>query len=433
MMKKIILIALIYSTTAVLAHAGSEGETKTVTVKVSVLPSDVINIEAKHTELLVETWSKNEVEIEASIRFDGKMTNKMQTFLDEFEEKVNSKVSNADGQLKIDTDLNVPNKVQIGGDNVGINISYGGKELKVIYKIKAPENNDYLITNSYEEVRLSGNFDYLDFTQYSGELEADNIKSGKLNMKYGKATIGALGDAEMQIYEQKLAIDELGELDLNAKYSELEFGSVEKIDAVSYESDYEISSAGILNGNFKYGKIDISETIDEAELVFYEMDIEANEIGSLLMKNSKYSKFEFSKAGKLVFDQSYEDETDIGYLGSLSSPNSKYGNHSIDVLEGKFILNAYEDETKIDELGSDVSEITINGKYLENSIGIGNSEFIMLFNVKYGKAAYDESEINLKRYIKDGDQLEVEIHSKTMTSTPTRIAIKGYEVDVILD
>ena len=431
-MKKLILIALACSFSS-LGFASSEGETRTATIKTSVSASDQINIEAKYTELLVETWNKNEVEIEASIRFDGKMTSKMETFLDEFEQRVKDNITQGAGELKIDTDLDIPNRVQIGGKSIGINISYGGKELKIVYKIKAPGANKYTITNSYEDVRLVGDFDELDFTQYSGDLEAGNINEAKMNMKYGSASIRSLQKGEMEIYEQKLDITTLGTLDLNAKYSELDFDNVTGVDAVSYESDYEIGSIDSMEGNYKYGEINVSGTLGKGTFVFYEMKLEADEVGTLRSENSKYSKFEFEQAGTITFDQSYEDETSIGTLGSFKSKNSKYGNHYIGTLEDNIQLSAYEDEIEIEELGSNVSEISIDGKYIDSFIGIGNASFVLTTNIKYGKANYEESDVDVRRYIKENDQLEVEVHSKTRSDNPIRIDVKGYEVDVTLN
>lgn len=431
-MKKLILIALACSL-SILLHANSDGETRTATVKVEISASDVINIKAKNTELLVETWNKNEVEIEASIRFDGKMTSKMEDFLNEFEQRVKDNITSGAGELKIDTNLDEPNRVQIGSKHVGINISYGEKDLKIVYKIKAPGSNRYIVSNSYEDVRLVGTFDYMDFTQYSGELIAGTITTAKLNMKYGSATIQKLGDVEMEIYEQKLDIEEIGELELNAKYSDLELYLVNEIEAISYESDYEIGSISGFNGNFKYGKINITNKIDEATLTFYEMEMKAGDISTLRLENSKYSKFNFERAGSVTFEQSYEDETDIGTLGSFKSKNSKYGKHEIETLEGSLILNAYEDEVEIDRLGSDVSEIDIDGKYVDSSIGISNASFVLTTNLKYGKAEYDESAVDVRRYVKENDQLQVEVYSKTKSDNPIRISVKGYEVDVVLN
>ncbi len=433
-MKKLILITLIYSLAAIsVANEKKDGETRSAIVTVDISPSDKIIIEAKHTELTVETWDKDEVEIEANIRFDGKMTDRMQEFLDEFEANVKNNIRKSANELSIKTNLDLPNKVQIGSRNVGIIVSYGDNELKLSYKIKAPGSNRYVINNSYEDVVLYGVFDDVDFTQYSGELEAKEIKKAQMNLKYGSATIQQMGEVDMQIYEQELDVERIESLTINTKYSDIELNTTDKVSIEAYESDLQFTSIGELKGELKYGEITIDEKLATGELTLYEVDIEAGEIKDLNLKNSKYSKFDIERMGNLTFDQSYEDETKIRTLANFKSLNSKYGNHSIDILTGSFDLNAYEDEVSIGSVGKKASKIYIDGKYIDSSLGLEDIPFSLLANVKYGKVDYDESAVDVRKYIKDGDQLEVEIHSKNKSDNSLQISVKGYEVDVDLD
>ncbi|WP_420578545.1 hypothetical protein [Ekhidna sp.] len=433
-MKKLIIIALACSLSWTLSATEiNEGETRSAKVTVNISKSDRINIQAKYTELIVEAWDKPQVEIEAIVRYDGKMTDKIQEFLDDFEQNVKDHIQKGATELLIDTDLDIPNKIQIGGKHVGIQISYGDDELKVTYKVKAPGVNDYEISNSYEDVRMIGSFKKVDFKQYSGELEAEMIEEGIFNMKYGSASIQQIGNAKMEIYEQELDARIIGTLELNAKYSNMELAEVETIEATSYESDYQIGSIDEISGNFKYGEIEITERLGEGKLEFYEMDMEIEDVELLVLTSSKYSKFEIEKAKSITFEQSYEDETNIGTLGQFKSMNSKYGNHRIETLESSFQLNAYEDEVEIKSLSPEASDVYIDGKYIDASIGISNASFILKSNVKYGKVEYDESSVDVKRYIKDGDQLEVEAHSKNKRDKSVNITVNGYEVDVKLN
>lgn len=432
-MKKLILIALACSFTTLLHANKKDGETRTASVKVSVSPSDLIDIQAKYTELTVEAWDKNEVEIEATVRFDGKLTNKMQVFLDEFEKNVKDNIYKSVGQLKISSDLDIPNKIQIGSENVGINISFGDNELKISYKVKAPGKNKFVIASSYEDMRLIGSFNQIELTQYSGDLEAGSIEKAKMNLKYGAAAIESIGSASMEIYEQELNVSSINELTINAKYSDLELRTCGNLEFTSYESDIKIGSAKQLNGNLKYGEIEITDRLDRSELTLYEVDIEAKEIGTLRLENSKYSGFDIGRVGSIYFEQSYEDETEIYSVGTFKSLNSKYGNHSLGTLTGSLDLTAYEDEIEIEKVGSTVTSINIDGKYIDSIIDLGGRSYVLLTDVKYGKVEYDESNVDIKRYIKADDKLEVEAHSKNKTSNPVKITVKGYEVDVRLD
>ncbi|MEQ9467010.1 MAG: hypothetical protein RLN88_06325 [Ekhidna sp.] len=432
-MKKLILIALACSFTTVLQASDKDGETRTASVKVSVSSSDLINIQAKYTELTVESWDKNEVEIEATVRFDGKITDKVQKFLDEFDQHVKDNIIKSSTELKIDTRLDEPNKIQIGSRNVGIILSYGDDELKISYKIKAPGNNKYVIANSYEDMRLIGTFDQVELSQYSGELEAGTIRKANMNLKYGSATIQSIGTAKMEIYEQKLNVGTIDELTINTKYSDLDLKSCGNLEFVSYESDIQIGTAEQLSGDLKYGEIEITNELSEAEMTLYEVDIEAKEIGKIRLENSKYCSFDIDKVGNILFDQSYEDETELGLVHTFKSLNSKYGNHKIGRLAGSLDLAAYEDEIEIEEIGASATSINIDGKYIDSIIDTDDRSFVLLTDIKYGKVEYDESGVDIKRYIKADDRLEVEAHSKIKTTTPVKITVKGYEVDVRLN
>jgi hypothetical protein len=427
MKKLIISIAILSYSLAVLASK-NDGETRYATVKVNIASTDIINIQAKYTDLLVETWDKNEVLIEATVRFDGKMNSKMEKFLNEFEQEVNNNISKNSGELLIKTNLDEPNKIQIGSKNVGINISFGDDELKIEYKIKAPATNQYIINSSYRDVRLVGDFNEIELIQYSGDLKIDFIQKAKLNLKYGSAIFKGIGLAEMEIYEQEIESGSIKKLKLNAKYSDLEITEIEELEVVSYESEYTIGSIGLLTGNFKYGEMEITQGIGTARLTLYEEDIEARKIDHLTLENSKYSKIEVARVQSITLIESYEDEITIGALGSLTSKNSKYGKYHIDQLQGEFKLNGHEDEIEIEDVTSTATSLIVDGKYINISVGVEDIAYSLKSNVKYGKLDYNKDLVDIKKYIKDSDQLEVDLVSKKSSKTPFSILTKGYEM-----
>lgn len=432
-MKRLILTALLFSFLFWHANASKDWETRTATVTTSVTANDVINIQAKNTDLVIETWNKNEVEVTATIRYDGKMTDKMTKFLEEFEKLVKENIKQGGGELRIDSNLDEPNKVQIGSKKVGIIVGYSENELKLDYQIKAPANNKYIINNSYKDLRMIGNFKEVELSQYSGDLIAETVEIANFNLKYGTARFDRIEKAKMELYEQELDVKTLGTLDVNAKYSEFEFGQVEKLEASSYESEYIIDIITTLEGNFKYGEIEITDKLKTAKLECYEVEIEAGSIESIQFVNSKYSSLDAQQVNSLTFDQSYEDETDIGVLGTFVSKDSKYGNHTIGSLKNRVDLKAYEDEIEVDNVEKGATEISLDGKYIDAILGIENISFNLRGDVKYGKLEYNESAVNVRRYIKDGDQLEVEVESKSSSGEPIQISVKGYEIKINID
>ncbi len=434
-MKKTILILLAFSLVVNFAKANKDGETRTATLTYEVSPSDVIDLKAKYTDVLIEAWDKNEVYIEATIRFDGRMNDRVQRFLDAFEEEVESNISDSPGVLYIKTNLDEPNKFQLGSKHIGIQIDYREDELKLEYKLKVPSSNELKIENSYRDVKLVGNFDEVEIDQYSGDLEAESIGEAEIKLKYGTAYFDEINIAEMELYEQDLTVNRIGQLDIETKYSELKIEDLGATEIVSYETDFEITNLSSLYGNLKYGKLEITDTFEEGELTTYEFDIEAKNIGSLTFENSKYGKVEADLVETLTLIESYEDDFDLESIETLKVEESKYVNYNIGNLNKKLeIEQGYEGSVDIDAIGNEASSIEITGKYIETSIDTGGVAYKLLSDTKYGSVNIDKASMNVTRYIKDGDQLEIEATSNAASSdNPILISIKGYEMDVRLD
>jgi len=432
-MKRLILILFAFNLlTTTEVHAGKSYETRTASVSMKVSPNDLINIRAKNTDLVVETWDKNQVEVIATVRFDGKMTDKMVSFLDNFQEYVEENIDFSAGELMINTNLDEPNKIQIGSKKVGIVIGFSEEEFRLDYKIKAPAENDFEIDNSYKDVSLIGDFNNLKLTQYSGKLKAGYIKEAELNLKYGSSDFKGIGSAKMKLYEQELDAESIEDLEIETKYSEIEIETLGYMETVSYETDFIIETAKDISGNFKYGEMEVKGKLERAEFEFYEMDIEAAEAGIVEFKTSKYGKLNFEKVKELRFIQSYEDELTVEELGNFKSDESKYGEHTIRRLTGFYELSAYEDDVEIEEVIQSVNSIDIQGKYIKATFGISDQSFHINTNVKYGKVDYNEGEVEIKKYIKGGDKLEVEALSKLKKDNPILIKAEGYEIDISL-
>ena len=211
---------------------------------------------------------------------------------------------------------------------------------------------------------------------------------------------------------------------------DIDFERIEEIETEAYETDFEIGEATNLIGNLKYGDLSITGSLEEAELTLYEVDIEAEVIDKLNISESKYSKFIVREIRNLKFNQSYEDETEIYQLGSFESQDTKYGKHDIEILTSNFELNGYEEDVEIKQINASVDQIILKGKYIDSSIDLQGSAFTLTSNTKYGDISYDEDSINIKKYIKDGDQLEIEAYSKTKSDAPITIDINGYEIEL---
>lgn len=429
MKKWIIIILLVEIGIVSIGYSKDAGETKTATVSYKVNSNDEIDIRAKYTDLKVEAWNKDEVLIEATIRFDGKMTDKMQSFLDNFEEEVTSNIDEQAGKLLIKTNLDEPNKFQIGSKTVGIIIGFSEDELRLEYSIKVPSRNRLSIENSYRNVQLTGDFREVKIDQYSGELTTGNLEKAELRLKYGKATLGSLGEAEMELYEQEISAKEMASGLINCKYSDLEIQVLGVVEINGYETEYELETISSLTGNMKYGNLEIAEKADELKLTAYEIDVDANRLTNTSLVEMKYGKFEANSVGKLDIEKVYEVDFEIEQLTTATVEEAKYGDFNVDQLNGDLLLKqTYEIDTDIESISSNTSLIRIEGKYGNISLGLKNQNYTCSIDGKYGSINLDRDDDRIKKYIKDGDQIEVEVTNGS--GSGLRVEVKGYELDV---
>ncbi|MCP4458332.1 MAG: hypothetical protein GY816_09975 [Cytophagales bacterium] len=431
MKKQILLITAIFSA-AVLFADDKIGETRTAKHTVSISGTTEIRILGKYTYLQIETWDKNEVSIEASVIFNGKMVDRVQKFLDEFEQNVKEGVTKNGNELEINTRLKEPNRVQIGSKNVGVHIGYSDKELNIEYIIKVPTSNKLIIKGAYEDIDMSGTYDDVEITQYSADLTAEKFNKAKLNLKYGDAEIDYIMQGEMETYEQEVEIEEIEFLNLNTKYSDLNLDQVQKLTVLGYETDFSINDIQLLKGNLKYGTMEIESKLAQGTLTLYEFDIDAQAIGNLTFENSKYCDFEIDKANEIRFIESYEDELNIRYLNTLIT-KSKYGEYEIEQLGNKLELNGYEDNVTINDVMDKASRLDMDGKYLKLDINLTGTSYSLATDLKYGKVNYNESEVDVRKYIKENSTLKIELNSKSGGEDGFQMNIRGYEVDVNLE
>ena len=434
-MKRTILILLAFNVGFNVSSANSEdGETRTANVTMEVSSTDIVNIQAKYTDLIVEAWDQDEVFIEATVRFDGRMTDKVQKFLDSFEDDVKSNITKSIGELRIETNLNEPNKFQLGSKYLGIQIGFSEDELKVEYSVKMPASNSVTIKNSYQDVIMRGRFQDVIIDQYSGDLDVEYIETAEFKLKYGSAQIDQIEDAKMELYEQDIDANLINKLTIDTKYSDLKVKDLGSTEIISYESDFEVGSLELLNGKLKYGKLEITRSLKDAELTTYEFDIDAASIESLVLVNSKYGNLEAESIDNLRLQQSYEDDFDIDNLGKLIADEAKYGDFVIGELKDELELSGYECEIKIKRIDSSTTNIDISGKYIETSIDTEGIDYTLKANTKYGKIDIDKTNMSIKKYIKDGDLLEIEANSPNSSSeNPVLISISGYEMDLEFD
>lgn len=431
-MKKAILIGLALASCTIAQSSNKDGETRTATKVVDVSSTDVITVLGKHKSIKVDTWDKNQVEVVATINFYGEPNNRMQDFLNNWEEIVKGNIRKQAGELVIDGEIEEPNKVQIGSKRFGIQFDYSEKQLSIEYVLKVPASNRLKIRTSYKGLWMRGDYDDVEIDAYSSDFEGGTFKKAKLKLKYGEANIKSIGDGKLESYENDLEIGDVQEFEIDDKYSELNFKNVEVLKIQGYESDIRAVSIGKINANLKYGDMEVEEKIGLGTFTLYEYDIQAQSAGNLKFESSKYSNFKFDRANEIRLLESYEDELQIRFLNIFEAPKTKYGEYTIDELGKRFTLNGYEDDTVIRKISEGAEELELNGKYLTLDINLNGRPFALNADTRYGKIEYDESKLDVKKYIKENDKIYIEAGTKS-GGQGFKISLTGYEIKANID
>ena len=408
-------------------------ETREANASFAVTPGTQIEIEGSNTYLEISSWDQDRVEVRAVLEFKGDENSRIREFIDKFEDIVKNNIRSGNGELYIDANLEEPNKVQWGTKHFNlVSIGYGDNALRISYYIKVPASNDLTVKNSYKDILMVGDFGGdVTITQYSADLRGSTFNSLDLNLKYGDARFGTIGSSTMELYEQKLEIKELGPAEINAKYSKIELEKVGNTEIDAYESKFDIHSISSLSGNMKYGELLVTGRMDKAELDTYELDVEVNEAGSIRFGKSKYGDLLFRSVEVLELDDSYEDDFDIRHLGTLNA-QTKYAKFEIGELSGSITLNGYETDINLDKIAPEAKMLAVDGKYNKLQINSGSRATTLKAKLRYGKVDYPEGKMERVVYIKDGDNLEMELKS-TGGSSPFAFDLKGYELKATIN
>lgn len=431
---RLLLVGISLGQLGLTAASREEQDTREVTLNFDVNEGQLLVLDASNTDVTIDTWAKSSVQLDAKVVYKGEPSDKISKFLDEFATTVADKVQESGSRLEVSTDLEVPNKVQIGGKLLGVQISYGRDEIEIYYDLKVPASMPLDIKNSYRDLLVMGNHSApVKINHYSGDLRADTFDELNLILKYGKANIGKVETGRFELYEQKLDVDRVGSVEMDAKYSEVSIRESDILDLISYESEYDLNLCDKIVGELKYTQIVSREDISTIDFrSTYESDMELASVYNFIIDESRYSEIEIGSIHSLTLTDSYEDNLEIGTLRA-SKISSKYLELDVQTLTQKLLIDGYESDIEINEITKDLEAIGIDGKYNSLNLMTDGAPINITANLTYGSIDFDERKFDRKLYIKEDSKIEMELVSKqSATDTPT-IQLLGYELKAIIN
>lgn len=273
--KIITLIVLFPSLSFGSGMKGKFTKTKTIDKTYTINSNGTVKLNNKYGSIVIDTWSKNEVNIKVIITTNGNN-----------EDKVDDKLKNIDVQFENNSSL-VSAKTTFD-KNKKSSWNFFGKSnnnvnMNIKYIVKMPSS-----------CNLDSHMDY-------GDIILDRLE-GKaiLNCDYGNIIVGELFHSSNTInldYSPGSTIDSMNDGTINIDYSTITIDNARNISLNSDYSNTTFESLNNLNFNADYGNI-IAHNIKNVEGNGDYVNLKFGKIENSIVMNSDYGSLKVEKMGQ---------------------------------------------------------------------------------------------------------------------------------------
>lgn len=381
-------------------------------------------------DLVIHTWDKAETEyrltIHAKTRSDDD-SDRMENFLENLEfDHSSSSVTFKSRFWK--------NRVSIMGRTT---MSLAGEKNIVLseFDMKAelwiPQTCLFDLTSKYSRIEIEDIYGNLSLDLYNDNLYGKNV-DGRLELKdkYSKIEFNDLKDVVANLYESDLEAANMGNLKVDSKYSKVISAIVGTLEINGYSDKYSFTSTNDVTFNAKYSDL-VTESSDNVKIDSYEGTVKIEDLKDIEI-TSKYTGFEFGNAGNCKVYSSYNDKMVAVKMFSLEITESKYCSYEIaELISSVKEETGYEDNFVIEKTGSWFTGFSVNGKYIDVSLGLpGSLDYRLMAKIKYPDLKIDESALTTRIKILENSQLEYDgVKGKESDGMPV-IEVNGYEVSL---
>ncbi|RZK18072.1 MAG: hypothetical protein EOO43_12890 [Flavobacterium sp.] len=191
-------------------------KTKTFTKTYAVDKNDKINLANEYGALIIKTWDKNEIKVDAEIKAFANSDSEAQKLL----EATSINASKAGDLISFVTDIDLTNNWSSKSKK---------REVKVFMTVYMPSTNALNATQEYGDLVISDHSGPTTLAVEYGNLIAGNLKSStnSIRVEYGKATIKSVNQARItHEYGDGITIGSAGSLSINAEYTTIKIGSL---------------------------------------------------------------------------------------------------------------------------------------------------------------------------------------------------------------
>ncbi len=319
----------------------------------SVEGKDLLEINNRYGEVIIENWNENKVVIEVLVTVKYPSLDKAEKYLS----MIDIEFSNNDNTIGATTNLDKNFSFKGGPD----------RRFSIDYLVKMPADFNIKLANKYGNVEIGELSGHVQIAVKYGSLFIGELSRGKekplnsISLSYGKAEISKSGWTELTLrYATSVNIGIANALLVDSKYSKL---YVDKVSTIVAETKYDHIEA-----------IEITNFVAEGGYTGFEfgtlsgkLDIDTG-YGSIKVKRIT-SGFDLVNIESKYCSVSLDIDDDASYVMKLSQ---QYGNLSFDEDNAEIIQRIYDNNRKSIEanMGSGKSDSRVNIKSSYGSVRV---------------------------------------------------------------
>ena len=323
------------------ALAGTlEEKKKLINKSYPINASTVLKVSNQFGEVHLEKWDKQELKVKIEIIVNGKTEDRARQMLD----KINVAISEG-STMSFVTEMN-------GNMN-----SKNDESFKINYWINMPSTNKIDIENKFGDT-------YIDDWKGDAEIEVGygNLKTMNfegfldLELSFGKGTVGALTNAEMEVKYSDLDVQKAVNLEMEQQFSNVTIGSVGTIEVESKYGELVIGEVDVVEADAQFSGFSIEKLNKQMYLeASYISDFEIEELNKDFSKIEIYGKFS-------NYTLRLQDGTNAELEGEFSFSNMSVSNDQVDIYRKVKDANKSEYKARIGK-GDSGKRIIVKSSY----------------------------------------------------------------------
>ena len=323
------------------ALAGTlEEKKKLINKSYPINAATVLKVSNQFGEVHLEKWDKQELKVKIEIIVNGKTEDRARQMLD----KINVAISEG-STMSFITEMN-------GNMN-----SKNDESFKINYWINMPSTNKIDIENKFGDT-------YIDDWKGDAEIEVGygNLKTMNfegfldLELSFGKGTVGAVKNAEMEVKYSDLDVQKAVNLEMEQQFSNVTIGSVGTIEVESKYGELVIGEANEVEADAQFSGFSIEKLNKQMYLeASYISDFEIEELNKDFSKIEIYGKFS-------NYTLRLQDGTNAELEGEFSFSNMSVSNDQVDIYRKVKDANKSEYKARIGK-GDSGKRIIVKSSY----------------------------------------------------------------------